>query len=108
MGSIVEKHDALLKDIGDKEASTEATLANWDDLHPIGTVQLSSSLRSVMDGRESAADRMARARIRLDGAALALNLSRANGAFALSPDGKKWTARIAAAQSALELAKGGH
>jgi hypothetical protein len=108
MGSIVEKHDALLKDIADKKASTGATLANWDDNHPTRPVQLSSSLRSVMDARESAADRMARARTRLDGAALALNLSKANSAFALTPDGRKWAARIATAQSALELAKGGH
>jgi hypothetical protein len=71
-------------------------------------VQLSSSLRSVMDGRESAADRMVRARTRLDGAAVALSVSKANSAFALSPDGKKWAARIATAQSALELAKAGH
>jgi hypothetical protein len=108
MGDIVEKHDALLKDIGDREAATAAALANWDDLHPMKPVQLGNALQSVMDAREKAADRMARARTRLDGAALAVSLTKATNAFAQSPDGKKWAARIAAAQASLELAKAAH
>ena len=108
MGSIVERHDALLKAIGDKEAAAEATLANWDVLHPMRPAQLSDSLQLVMNGREAAADHMAKERTRLDGAVLDANLSKANNAFAQSPDGKKWAARIAAAQAVLEQAKGAH
>jgi hypothetical protein len=108
MGAIVEKHDALLKDIADREAVTAAALANWDDLHPMKPVQLGGALQSAMDGREKTADRMARARTRLDEAALAVNPSRASNAFSQSPDGKKWAARIATAQASLVLPKGAH
>ncbi len=108
MSSIAERHDALMNEIGDKEAATEAALANWDAVHPMKPAQLSGPLQSVMDGRDRAADRLAKAQARSDGAALSTSLPRANRAFAQSADGVKWAARIAAAQASLELAKGGH
>ena len=108
MGSIVEKHDALMKEIADMKTSADSELANWDKLHPAPPVQLGSSLQLAIEGRERAADSLSRARARLDRAILSLTLAKADEAYARSPEGKKWADRVSAAEGALGPAKAAH
>jgi hypothetical protein len=96
MGSIVEKHDALMKEIEDRKTAVDSELANWDATHPAPPAQLGSSLELAIEGRDRANDRLAKALIRLDRATVAFSSIKANEAFARSPEGKKWADRISA------------
>jgi hypothetical protein len=108
MGTIVEKHDALMKDIADSNAATDATLAGWDTTHPAAPIRLSPALQQVMDARNKATDRVAKARAGLDRANLAVSLLKANAAFGRTPEGSSWAARISAARESLVFGQAKH
>jgi hypothetical protein len=106
MESVVEKHDALERELDSMRVDDDEAIANWSTLHPAGPAQLSAVQNSVMDARSRAIERLAAARVRVAGADLAANPLGANGAFDQSPAGKQWAERILALQKKLALAQG--
>lgn len=101
MESIVERHGALVQELGDRGLAEESELRNWDARHPAAPVRLSDAQESVMAGRARAIERLSRARARLEDARAALGPSKASDAFDKSPEGKKWSDRILALQRSL-------
>jgi hypothetical protein len=108
MGTIVEKHDALMKDIADSKAATDTALAGWDTTHPAAPIRLRPALQQVMDGRTKAMDRVAKATEGLESANLAVSLLKANAAFGRTPEGSSWAARITAARESLVFGPAKH
>ncbi len=108
MESIVARHGALEKQLGERKAGDEVELANWDTAHPAGAPRLSGAQESAIAARDNADGRLSAAKARLAGAALAAGGPAANKAFDQSPIGLKWAERITAVTKSPGAAGGPH
>ena len=96
MEEIVEEHDALAQRIADRRLETETEVRNWEELHPPVPASLDAGLASILDLRDGAVERLAKAQSRVGQAAKALAPAAADVAFERSEKGRDFAVRIAA------------
>jgi len=96
MEAIVEEHDALNRRIAERRLETETEVRNWDQLHPPVPAPLDAGLASLLENRDKAAERLAKAQAWLGQATRALSPAEVDAAFEQSEKGREFAARLAA------------
>jgi hypothetical protein len=105
MESIIERHRELLENLEAQRLANEARLARWDEAHLRNAVRLEETLARVLERRNLATDRLAKARARLERATLAVYPPNADKAFEQSGAGRESAARVAKARVGLAEAR---
>ena len=105
MESIIERHDLLDKRLGEEKLADDTKVANWNVDHPMGPIRLEGDLAQVLEKRDRATDRLAKARARLERADHALDPAAEDAAFLRSDPGRAWAARVQAAELNLSEAR---
>jgi hypothetical protein len=104
METIIERHDALSDALEEKRLQGEDELAHWNERHPLAPVPLPQAMAQVLERRDAAAVRRAKALARLRDAESALDPPMADSAFSQSGAGRQWDARYGIAVSNLNSA----